>query len=196
VHSSLHRQTPAVQLARYEETRKSYYELLCLSLSIRPAPAALPQREFEGDKYRSKRSRQSGAHMGINGLSWRVRSNGRAAAYFGSFQPLHIPLSSATTFSSLFLGPLTLRRSHHVDHHIISKATATVCTATASSLFLFPSTRAQTSPVIWHPARRYPPKIMAFSYKELFFGGTTFCCCLPVRVGVIIMTSLGMLLSG
>ncbi|KAJ6625573.1 hypothetical protein B0H10DRAFT_1782783 [Mycena sp. CBHHK59/15] len=37
---------------------------------------------------------------------------------------------------------------------------------------------------------------MAFSYRELFFGGTTFCCCLRVRVGVIIMTTLGMLLAG
>ncbi|KAJ6593975.1 hypothetical protein B0H19DRAFT_1093110 [Mycena capillaripes] len=37
---------------------------------------------------------------------------------------------------------------------------------------------------------------MAFSYKELFFGGTTFCCCLRVRLGVIIMTTLGMLLAG
>lgn len=37
---------------------------------------------------------------------------------------------------------------------------------------------------------------MAFSYRELFFGGTKFCCCLPVRVGVIIMTVLGMLFAG
>ncbi|KAF9033254.1 hypothetical protein BDZ89DRAFT_947885 [Hymenopellis radicata] len=37
---------------------------------------------------------------------------------------------------------------------------------------------------------------MVFSYRELFFGGRTFCCCLPVRSGVIIMTFLGMLLSG
>jgi len=37
---------------------------------------------------------------------------------------------------------------------------------------------------------------MAFSYRELFFGGTTFCCCLRVRLGVIIMTALGMLLAG
>ncbi|KAF8910397.1 hypothetical protein CPB85DRAFT_1190089, partial [Mucidula mucida] len=37
---------------------------------------------------------------------------------------------------------------------------------------------------------------MVFSFRELFFGGRTFCCCLPVRSGVIIMTSLGMLLSG
>jgi hypothetical protein len=38
--------------------------------------------------------------------------------------------------------------------------------------------------------------LMAFSYRELFFGGTTFCCCLRVRLGVIIMTALGMLLAG
>ncbi|KAJ7096247.1 hypothetical protein C8R44DRAFT_812529 [Mycena epipterygia] len=37
---------------------------------------------------------------------------------------------------------------------------------------------------------------MAFSYRELFFGGTTFCCCLRVRLGVICMTVLGMLLAG
>ncbi|KAJ7647264.1 hypothetical protein FB45DRAFT_892900 [Roridomyces roridus] len=37
---------------------------------------------------------------------------------------------------------------------------------------------------------------MAFSYRELFFGGTKFCCCLPVRVGVIIMSILGMLFAG
>ncbi|KAJ6586997.1 hypothetical protein DFH09DRAFT_910218 [Mycena vulgaris] len=37
---------------------------------------------------------------------------------------------------------------------------------------------------------------MAFSYRELFFGGTTFCCCLRVRLGVIIMTVLGMLFAG
>ncbi|KAJ7497368.1 hypothetical protein FB451DRAFT_229139 [Mycena latifolia] len=37
---------------------------------------------------------------------------------------------------------------------------------------------------------------MAFSYRELFFGGTTFCCCLRVRVGVIIMSVLGMLFAG
>ncbi|KAK7057124.1 DUF1746 domain-containing protein [Favolaschia claudopus] len=30
---------------------------------------------------------------------------------------------------------------------------------------------------------------MAFSYRELFFGGTTFCCCMKVRVGVIIIHS-------
>jgi len=37
---------------------------------------------------------------------------------------------------------------------------------------------------------------MAFSYRALFFGGTTFCCCLRVRLGVIIMTTLGMLFAG
>jgi len=36
---------------------------------------------------------------------------------------------------------------------------------------------------------------MAFSYRELFLGGTKFCCCIPVRAGVIIMTVLGMLFS-
>ncbi|KAF8973207.1 hypothetical protein BDZ97DRAFT_1990447 [Flammula alnicola] len=37
---------------------------------------------------------------------------------------------------------------------------------------------------------------MPFSYRRLFFGGTTFCCCLPVRFGVIVMSSLGCLVSG
>lgn len=37
---------------------------------------------------------------------------------------------------------------------------------------------------------------MAFSYRRLFFGGTTFCCCLPVRLGVIVMSSLGCLVAG
>ncbi|KAF7288717.1 hypothetical protein HMN09_01377700 [Mycena chlorophos] len=37
---------------------------------------------------------------------------------------------------------------------------------------------------------------MAFSYRELFFGGTTFCCCLRVRLGVLIMAVLGMLFAG
>ncbi|KAJ7680399.1 hypothetical protein DFH06DRAFT_1162931 [Mycena polygramma] len=37
---------------------------------------------------------------------------------------------------------------------------------------------------------------MAFSYRELLFGGTKFCCCLRVRLGVIIMTVLGMLFAG
>ncbi|KAF7376212.1 DUF1746 domain-containing protein [Mycena sanguinolenta] len=36
----------------------------------------------------------------------------------------------------------------------------------------------------------------AFSYRELFFGGTTFCCCLRVRLGVMIMSVLGMLFAG
>ncbi|KJA14133.1 hypothetical protein HYPSUDRAFT_49424 [Hypholoma sublateritium FD-334 SS-4] len=37
---------------------------------------------------------------------------------------------------------------------------------------------------------------MPFSYRRLFFGGTTFCCCLPVRLGVIVMSSLGCLVAG
>ncbi|KAJ8503130.1 hypothetical protein ONZ45_g11122 [Pleurotus djamor] len=37
---------------------------------------------------------------------------------------------------------------------------------------------------------------MAFSYRDLFFGGKTFCCCIPVRIGVLIMSFLGMLLAG
>ncbi|KAG7440021.1 uncharacterized protein BT62DRAFT_938446 [Guyanagaster necrorhizus] len=37
---------------------------------------------------------------------------------------------------------------------------------------------------------------MPFSYRELFFGGTQFCCCLPVRAGVISMSLLGIILSG
>ncbi|KAF5380443.1 hypothetical protein D9615_004473 [Tricholomella constricta] len=37
---------------------------------------------------------------------------------------------------------------------------------------------------------------MAFSYRELFCGGKTFCCCLPVRMGVIIMSLLGILFGG
>lgn len=37
---------------------------------------------------------------------------------------------------------------------------------------------------------------MAFSYRDLFCGGKTFCCCLPVRVGVIIMSVLGILFGG
>ncbi|KAF7315608.1 DUF1746 domain-containing protein [Mycena indigotica] len=37
---------------------------------------------------------------------------------------------------------------------------------------------------------------MAFSFRELFFGGTTFCCCLRVRLGVMIMSVLGMLFAG
>ncbi|KAF8210350.1 hypothetical protein K438DRAFT_1570905, partial [Mycena galopus ATCC 62051] len=35
-----------------------------------------------------------------------------------------------------------------------------------------------------------------FSYRELFCGGTSFCCCLRVRLGVIIMSVLGMLFAG
>lgn len=38
--------------------------------------------------------------------------------------------------------------------------------------------------------------VMPFSYRRLFFGGTTFCCCLPVRLGVIVMSSLGCLVAG
>lgn len=38
--------------------------------------------------------------------------------------------------------------------------------------------------------------IMAFSYKDFFFGGTTFCFCLKVRLGVAIMTVAGMLFAG
>ncbi|CAK5281570.1 unnamed protein product [Mycena citricolor] len=37
---------------------------------------------------------------------------------------------------------------------------------------------------------------MARSLSEVFFGGTTFCCCLRVRLGVMVMTVLGMLFSG
>ncbi|KAJ7770168.1 hypothetical protein DFH07DRAFT_805963 [Mycena maculata] len=37
---------------------------------------------------------------------------------------------------------------------------------------------------------------MAFSYRELFFGGEKFCCCIRVRIGVIIMSVLGMLFAG
>ncbi|KAF8161150.1 hypothetical protein B0H34DRAFT_368361 [Crassisporium funariophilum] len=37
---------------------------------------------------------------------------------------------------------------------------------------------------------------MPFSYRQLFLGGTTFCCCLPVRMGVISMTILGCLVAG
>ncbi|KAK0212572.1 hypothetical protein DFS33DRAFT_1377052 [Desarmillaria ectypa] len=37
---------------------------------------------------------------------------------------------------------------------------------------------------------------MPFSYRELFFGGTQFCCCLPVRAGVIAMSLLGIILPG
>ncbi|KAF9465082.1 hypothetical protein BDZ94DRAFT_1255258 [Collybia nuda] len=37
---------------------------------------------------------------------------------------------------------------------------------------------------------------MAFSYRDLFCGGKTFCCCLPVRMGVVIMSLLGILFGG
>lgn len=37
---------------------------------------------------------------------------------------------------------------------------------------------------------------MPFSYRDLFCGGRTFCCCLPVRVGVIIMSLLGIVVAG
>ncbi|KDR75832.1 hypothetical protein GALMADRAFT_248557 [Galerina marginata CBS 339.88] len=37
---------------------------------------------------------------------------------------------------------------------------------------------------------------MPFSYRQLFLGGTTFCCCLPVRMGVISMSILGCLVAG
>lgn len=37
---------------------------------------------------------------------------------------------------------------------------------------------------------------MPFSYRDLFCGGKTFCCCLPVRMGVIIMSVLGILFGG
>jgi len=36
---------------------------------------------------------------------------------------------------------------------------------------------------------------MAFSYRELFFGRTKFCCCIPVRLGVIAMAILGIIFS-
>ncbi|KAH6910375.1 hypothetical protein BKA70DRAFT_1147394 [Coprinopsis sp. MPI-PUGE-AT-0042] len=37
---------------------------------------------------------------------------------------------------------------------------------------------------------------MPFSYRDLICGGKTFCCCLPVRLGVISMSILGMLVAG
>ncbi|KAF5321103.1 hypothetical protein D9619_001743 [Psilocybe cf. subviscida] len=37
---------------------------------------------------------------------------------------------------------------------------------------------------------------MAFSYRRLFFGGNTFCCCLPVRLGMIVLTTLTCLIAG
>lgn len=36
---------------------------------------------------------------------------------------------------------------------------------------------------------------MPFSYRELFLGRTKFCCCIPVRIGVIIMAVLGIVFS-
>jgi hypothetical protein len=37
---------------------------------------------------------------------------------------------------------------------------------------------------------------MAFSLKKFIFGGKTFCCCLPVRFGVLAMTLISILLTG
>ncbi|EAU91782.1 hypothetical protein CC1G_04550 [Coprinopsis cinerea okayama7 len=37
---------------------------------------------------------------------------------------------------------------------------------------------------------------MPFSYRDLICGGKTFCCCLPVRFGVISMSVLGILVAG
>ncbi|KAF4621410.1 hypothetical protein D9613_000733 [Agrocybe pediades] len=37
---------------------------------------------------------------------------------------------------------------------------------------------------------------MPFSYRQLFLGRSTFCCCLPVRLGVIAMSVLGLLVAG
>ncbi|KAJ2918025.1 hypothetical protein MD484_g2409, partial [Candolleomyces efflorescens] len=37
---------------------------------------------------------------------------------------------------------------------------------------------------------------MAFSYREWILGGTKFCCCLPVRFGVIFMSGFGILVAG
>ncbi|KXN85389.1 hypothetical protein AN958_11489 [Leucoagaricus sp. SymC.cos] len=36
---------------------------------------------------------------------------------------------------------------------------------------------------------------MPFSYRELFFGKTRFCCCIPVRLGVTVMAVLGLVFS-
>jgi hypothetical protein len=36
---------------------------------------------------------------------------------------------------------------------------------------------------------------MGFSVKEWVFGGKTFCFCLPVRLGVVVMTFLTLVLS-
>lgn len=38
--------------------------------------------------------------------------------------------------------------------------------------------------------------IMAFSYKEIYCGSTIFCCCIPVRIGVITMSCLGICFAG
>ncbi|RXW25601.1 hypothetical protein EST38_g271 [Candolleomyces aberdarensis] len=37
---------------------------------------------------------------------------------------------------------------------------------------------------------------MPFSYREWILGGKTFCCCLPVRFGVIAMSAIGILVAG
>ncbi|KAF8906480.1 hypothetical protein CPB84DRAFT_1704679 [Gymnopilus junonius] len=37
---------------------------------------------------------------------------------------------------------------------------------------------------------------MPFSYSRLFLEGSTFCCCLPVRLGVVSMSILGCLVAG
>ncbi|KAF5317088.1 hypothetical protein D9611_003834 [Ephemerocybe angulata] len=37
---------------------------------------------------------------------------------------------------------------------------------------------------------------MPFSYRDWIFGGKVFCCCLPVRFGVISMSALGILVAG
>ena len=37
---------------------------------------------------------------------------------------------------------------------------------------------------------------MGFSLKEFIFGGTTFCCCFPVRFGVIAMALMSMFIAG
>lgn len=36
---------------------------------------------------------------------------------------------------------------------------------------------------------------MGFSYRDFFLARTKFCCCIPVRVGVIIMAVLGIIFS-
>jgi len=36
---------------------------------------------------------------------------------------------------------------------------------------------------------------MSFGYGELFFGQSRFCCCIPARVGVAVMTVFGIILS-